>query len=114
MLTTSSLRSAAIYPYTAAALLMAAVLANLARADAPVGIYALGSARDNPLSTKDERLAGIRNYDFVSGFTLRVNWNDLEPTPGQYNFGVIDSAIQTLAPLGQGLSLELMLSDEPA
>jgi hypothetical protein len=85
-----------------------------ARADVPLGIYSLSTARDNPVTSKDERLANIRNYDFISGYTLRVSWNDLEPASGQYNFAVIDSAIQTLAPLGQGLSLEILAGDEPA
>lgn len=38
----------------------------------PAGIYALGAAQDNTGTPADERLAGIRDYDFVSGFTLRV------------------------------------------
>jgi hypothetical protein len=84
-----------------------------AHADAPLGIYSLSTARDNPLTTKDERLANIRDYDFISGYTLRVNWSDLEPLAGQYDFGVIDAAIDTLAPLGQGLSVELMMASEP-
>jgi hypothetical protein len=110
-------RLSALIPYPCAA--VGIVIISLTspasvRADVPIGIYTLSTARDNPLSTKDERLGNIRDYDFVSGYTLRVSWSDLEPTSGQYNFGVIDSAIQTLAPLGQGLSLEIMSNDEPA
>src|SRR5262245_26419371 len=79
-----------------------------ARAEKSEGIYILSTARDNPLSTKDERLSNIRTYDFISGYTLRVFWSDIEPTQGQYNFNVIDSAIQTLSAAGLGLNLEVL------
>jgi hypothetical protein len=82
--------------------------------DVARGIYSLGAGRDNPNSPQDERLAGIRNYDFVSGFTLRVFWTDIETAQGQYNFSVIDSAIQSVAALGQGLNLEILNGEEPA
>ena len=84
------------------------------RADAPTGIYALGSARDNPLTPLDERLAGIRDYDFVSGFTLRVLWKDVETAPGAYDFDVVDRAIQQVSARGQGLNLEILTGEEPA
>jgi hypothetical protein len=94
------------------AILLPALTAS-AVADSPVGIYSLGQAR-NPTSTPgDDRLAGIRDYDFVSGFTLRLFWYDLEPTLGQYNFTVIDEAIKRLAPLGQSLSVEVFTNNEP-
>jgi hypothetical protein len=82
--------------------------------DVPRGIYSLGAARDNTATPQDERLSGIRNYDFVSGFTLRVFWSDIEPTQGQYNFGVIDTAIQNVAAIGRGLNLEILNGEEPA
>jgi hypothetical protein len=110
-----ALPALAVYACAAAAFAIGFLaLPAPARADVPLGIYTLSTARDNPLTAKDERLGNIRNYDFVSGYTLRVSWSDLEPTSGQYNFAVIDSAIQTLAPLGQGLSLEILANDEPA
>jgi hypothetical protein len=83
-------------------------------ADVPRGIYALGSATDNVATPQDERLANIRTYDFVSGYTLRLFWSDLETLPDQYNFSVIDSAIQTLAASGRGLNLEIFTNAEPA
>src|SRR3954471_11866342 len=83
-------------------------------ADVSRGIYALGSATDNVATPQDERLANIRAYDFVSGYTLRLFWSDLEPLPDQYNFSVIDSAIQTLAATGRGLNLEIFTNTEPA
>jgi hypothetical protein len=83
-------------------------------ADAPAGNYSLGQARNNPATPGDERLGGIRDYDFVSGFTLRLFWHDLEPTQGQYNFSVIDAAIQRVSALGQSLNVEIFTGDEPA
>src|SRR6478735_12614562 len=83
-------------------------------ADVSRGIYVLGSANNILNTPQDERLAGIRTYDFVSGFTMRVFWSDLETSQGQYNFSVIDSAIQTLAATGRGLNLEIFTGEEPA
>jgi hypothetical protein len=93
--------------------LLPLVLASSAMADSPAGIYSLGQAR-NPANTPgDDRLAGIRDYDFVSGFTLRMFWHDLEPTQGQYSFGVINEAIRRVSALGQSLSIEVFTGDEP-
>jgi hypothetical protein len=83
-------------------------------ADVARGIYVLGTAADNRATPQDERLSNIRTYDFVSGFTLRLFWSDLEPVADQYNFSVIDSAIQTLAASGRGLNLEILTTIEPA
>lgn len=88
--------------------------ATCAAADESRGIYALGAAINNPGTPQDDRLAGIRTYDFVSGFTMRVFWSDLESSQGVYNFSVIDSAIQTLATTGRGLNLEIFTGEEPA
>jgi hypothetical protein len=82
--------------------------------DVSRGIYSLGAGRDNPNTAQDERLAGIRDYDFVSGFTMRVFWTDIESTEGNYDFSVIDAAIQSVAALGQGFSLEVLNGEEPA
>src|SRR5688572_15385033 len=93
--------------------LFAFALARPTAADSPAGIYSLGQAR-NPTNTPgDDRLAGIRDYDFVSGFTLRLFWHDLEPTLGQYNFGVIDEAIKRVSAIGQSLSAEIFTGNEP-
>jgi hypothetical protein len=93
--------------------ILALALTSRAAAETPAGIYSLGQARNPASSTVDERLAGIRDYDFVSGFTLRLFWHDLEPTLGQYNFDVIDEAIRRVAPLGQSLSVEIFTNNEP-
>ncbi len=73
----------------------------------PRGIYALGVARDDPATALDERLDGIRSYDFVSGYTLRVFWSDLDDGRGRYQFEVIDEAL-ALLPQGQRLNLEVL------
>jgi hypothetical protein len=83
-------------------------------ADVSCGIYSLGTATNILNTPQDERLSGIRTYDFVSGFTMRVFWSDLEPSQDQYNFSVIDSAIQILAATGRGLNLEILTGQEPA
>src|SRR5215216_463322 len=89
-------------------LVIVCLLPSMCRAaDVSRGVYALGSATDNIATPQDERLANIRTYDFVSGYTLRLFWSDLEPLPDQYSFSVIDSAIQTLAASGRGLNLEI-------
>ncbi len=84
-----------------------------ARADRPAGIYSLSSGVNNPNTPQDDRLANIRDYDFVSGYTLRVFWSDIETSQGVYDFSVINAAIDRLAPLNQGLSLEIFMGDEP-
>jgi hypothetical protein len=93
--------------------LLSLALARPTAADSPAGIYSLGQAR-NPTNTPgDDRLAGIRDYDFVSGFTLRLFWHDLEPTLGQYDFGVINEAIKRVSATGQSLSVEIFTGNEP-
>jgi hypothetical protein len=88
--------------------------ADLAAIDISRGIYALGAARDFANTPQDDRLSGIRSYDFVSGFTLRVFWSDIESAQDQYNFAVVDAAIQSVAAMGRGLNLEILNGEEPA
>jgi hypothetical protein len=96
-------------------LAIACLLPSISRAaDVSRGIYSLGTATNIVKTPQDERLSGIRTYDFVSGFTMRVFWSDLEPSQDQYNFSVIDSAIQILAATGRGLNLEILTGQEPA
>lgn len=100
-----------------ASIAVACLIAAAGRAgavDVPRGIYSLGRAIDTVGTPQDERLVNIRSYDFVAGYTMRVFWSDLEPTQGQYNFSVIDSAIQILAATGRGLNLEIFTGEEPA
>src|SRR5688572_28691516 len=88
------------------------VLAGIVRADidGPRGIYVLGTLNTN-------QLANIRTgpaYDFVSGFTLRVKWSDLETAPNVYNFTLIDQAVAQLQPAGKKLTLEVFPNFVPA
>ncbi len=96
----------------AGALLAAARAATARPAAAPFppprGIYALGTARDNPATTQDERLDGIRGYDFVAGFTLRLFWRDIDDGRGGYRFEVIDEALRRTAAMGQRINLEIL------
>ena len=62
----------------------------------PRGIYTLGSGRDNANTPVDERVTGIRDYDFVDGYTLRLHWEDVDLGGGVYDFGVINEAIGLL------------------
>ena len=88
---------------------LALAVGATAQADAaPVGIYSLSVARDNPNTPADERLANIRDYDFVSGYTLRVFWSDLETSQGTYDFRVIEEAIRRTRAVGQRLNLEVL------
>lgn len=93
--------------------LAASLVAKPLMADRAVGIYSLGAAVNNPNTPQDDRLSNIRDYDFVSGFTLRFFWKDIETSQGVYDFGVIDAAIEALAPLQQGLNLEIFIGEEP-
>lgn len=97
----------------ALALLTLFSVASPSRADRPQGIYALSTGVNNPNTPQDDRLSNIRDYDFVSGYTLRLFWSDLETSQGVYDFGVINAAIEQLAPLNQGLSLEIFTGEEP-
>jgi len=99
----------------AAALALLALLstAPVSHADRPAGIYSLSTGVNNPNTPPDDRLANIRDYDFVSGYTLRLFWSDIETSQGVYDFGVINAAIEQLAPLNQGLSLEIFIGEEP-
>lgn len=91
----------------------AAIALPAIAAEDPNGIYILSTAVNNPNTPQDDRLGNIRDYDFVSGYTLRLFWSDLETSPGVYNFNVINEAITRLAPLNQGLSLEIFTGEEP-
>jgi len=98
---------------TALALSMFAGAATPSHADRPQGLYILSTAVNNPNTPQDDRLANIRDYDFVSGYTLRLFWSDIETSQGVYDFSVINAAINQLAPLNQGLSLEIFTGEEP-
>jgi len=56
----------------------------------PWGTWGLGKL-NNP--TKDFNLYAPFN---IEGFTLSINWSDLEPTKGQYNWAYLDSRIEAV------------------
>ncbi len=91
--------------------------ADPSRADiaGPRGIYVLSSGRDNANTTIDERLASIRDYDFVKGYTLRVHWEDVDLGNGVYDFDVIDQALAQLQTnqYATRLNFELLLLSPP-
>lgn len=101
------------YPVGIALLVAFAVAAPPSHADRPQGLYILSTAVNNPNTPQDDRLANIRDYDFVSGYTLRLFWSDIETSQGVYDFSVINAAINQLAPLNQALSLEIFTGEEP-
>ncbi len=70
----------------------------------PTGIYILSNGN----STRN-----IRDYDFITGYSLRFNWLDFETSKGVYDFTVIDQAIEELQALNQKLTLELLLFNTP-
>lgn len=65
----------------------------------PRGIYALDDARGVHRDGK------IRDYPFVTGYTLRMAWSAFESAPGHYDFSPIDHIIARLEPLGKKLTL---------
>lgn len=84
----------------------------------PRGIFVLdgaqGTAHTTPWGASTPlRDANIRDLPHVSGFALRVRWNEVEsPTgPGEYDFAILENALAKL-PAGQRLSL--IVVDEPA
>jgi len=70
----------------------------------PKGIYVLSNGNTT---------GNIRDYDFVSGFTLRINWGELEPSQGNYDYTTIDEAISKLQDINQKLTLEVLVFNTP-
>ena len=92
-------------PILPAALALSWVLLCGAMAQSrPRGIYSLGTMNS---------LAGVRTNDFVDGFTVRVRWDQLESSPGVYNFSLIGNAIAQLQPAGKKLTLEIFATGGP-
>ncbi len=70
----------------------------------PHGIYAIGQSS----------AANIRDYPFVDGFVMRVDWSLLEPQRGQYDFSAVDAVVRRLDTLGQKLTLDVFRMRTPA
>src|SRR5215207_5598241 len=93
-------------PILSATLALSLVLLCGAMAQSrPRGIYSLGTMNS---------LTGLRLNDFVDGFTVRVRWDQLESSPGVYNFSLISNAIAQLQPAGKKLTLEIFAINPPA
>jgi hypothetical protein len=63
----------------------------------PYGIYAIGQTS----------VTGIRDYPFVDGFVMRIDWSLLEPQKDLYDFSAIDAVVGRLDSLGQTLTLDV-------
>lgn len=70
----------------------------------PTGIYVLsnGNSTDN-----------IRDYDFITGYTLRFHWKDFETSADVFDFTIIDTAISQLQGINKKLTLELLVHHPP-
>jgi hypothetical protein len=63
------------------------------------------------------RDANIFNLPLVSGFALRVGWDEVESsaTPGHYDFHIVENAVHKMAQVAPGQRLSLIITpNEPA
>jgi hypothetical protein len=70
----------------------------------PYGIYAIGQSS----------VSNIRDYPYVDGFVMRVDWALLEPQRGLYDFSLIDAVVRKLDTLGQKLTLDVFRMRTPS
>jgi hypothetical protein len=70
----------------------------------PHGIYSIGQSS----------VANIRNYPYVDGFVMRIDWSLLEPQRGLYDFSAIDAVVRRLDTLGQELTLDVFRMRTPS
>ncbi len=89
-----------------AALVLGAVPAE-AQLPSPCGLYLL----DGPNGTS--RDGNLRDHDVVDGYVLRLEWQDVEPSAGVFDFSAIDHVLGRVEELGQKLTLHV-LGTEPA
>ena len=78
----------------------------------PKGVYSLDSTLGGTYNGYSLRDANIRSYSFVDGYVLHVPWDNVEASPGVYDFFIIQNALNKL-PAGQKLSL-ILAPNEPA
>ena len=64
----------------------------------PTGIYSLDRIVDAP---------------FVHGVAIRPKWSDMEPNEGEFDFSMIEEALEQAEALGQSVSLANVLAVEP-
>jgi hypothetical protein len=101
---------------TALAALIALGFTTTASAQAPVpgpaGLFVIGDTRYVPTEVAKFDL------DFVSGYTLRVPWADLETWDGaanapRYDFSRIDATLEDLRARGKRMTLEIFIAKVP-
>ncbi|MEO7933057.1 MAG: hypothetical protein ABIT76_07855 [Chthoniobacterales bacterium] len=78
----------------------------------PQGIYSLDSALGGTYNGYSLRDANLRDYPFVDGYVLHAAWNQLETSPGVYDFFLIQNTLSKL-PAGQTLSLIITPAEPP-
>ena len=79
----------------------------------PRGLYLLDSAAGTQIGGISMRDANVRNLPFLDGYVLRTEWSTLEPTPGVFDFTIIDN-IFTKLPAHQKLSFIINTGALPA
>jgi hypothetical protein len=78
----------------------------------PAGVFVIGDTR--PVAGEVAKF----DLDFVSGYTLRMTWNDIESwdsTIGApvYNFSRIDTTLEDLRARGKRMTLEIFITKAP-
>jgi len=78
----------------------------------PSGVYAIGDLRANANEVD------ILSRDWISGYTLRINWTDIESlAPGNdvpdYDFSRIEAVLEAVRPNGKKMTLEIFVSKAP-
>ncbi len=74
----------------------------------PCGIHLLSTRSDRNGSLS---FGGMRDYDFVKGYVLRIGWTDIEKSSGVYDFSAIENILLELEALKQTLTLQLIGSE---
>jgi Beta-galactosidase len=77
------------------------VASNHGRAQIPQGVFSIANLG---LPPQDE----VLNNPNVDGVTVRLNWADLEPTEGQYDFTYLDTTLASVNAVGKKALLRVM------
>ena len=78
----------------------------------PHGIFILDSPVGTQINGASMRDANVRNLPFVDGYLMRVEWSQLEPSSGVFDFTIL-SNIFTKLPANQKLSIILLSDSQP-
>lgn len=79
----------------------------------PHGIYILDSSAGTIINGVSMRDGNVRDLPFIDGYSLRVNWSELEPASGTFDFTMIANIFAKL-PANQKLSIILLSNSPPA